>query len=62
MSRFRDHQIETKSSFDRVKQKNRLIDAKIQDQEDRIHELEKILRAVQEVPSIRITKKRRNGN
>ena len=60
MSRFRDHQIETKSSFERVKQKHRVIDAKIQDQEDRIHDLEKILKAVQEVPPIRITKKRRN--
>ena len=59
MHRLRDHQITTQSTFKRVKQKHRLVDEKIDNQEKRIKKLERILRAVQEVPVMRVIRKKR---
>jgi len=59
MAKLRDHQITTQSSFRKVKQKHRTVDAKMNDQEKRIKSLEKLLKAVQAVPVIRVIKKRK---
>ena len=61
MSRLRDHQITTKSSFSKVKQKHKTIDAKIASQETRIKRLERVLKSLREVPAIRITRRKKNA-
>ncbi len=59
MSKLRDHQITTKSSFTKVKQKHKTVDAKIDSQEKRIKKLERTLKAIQEVPAIRVTRRKK---
>ena len=59
MTKLRDHQITTKSSFNKVKQKHRTVDAKIDSQEKRIKKLERTLKALHEVPAIRVFKRKK---
>jgi len=58
MMKFRDHKINTKESFSRVKSKHTAYDQTLKDHKERIEELEKILTSLKEVPYIRIKKKR----
>ena len=60
MIKFRDHKIQTKESFSKVKLKHNNYDGTLKEHSERIEELEKILSTVKEVPYIKIKKKRSN--
>lgn len=49
MMKFRDHQINTKVSFQRVKLKHRDYEAKVRELDARVRELEGILEALNQV-------------
>ena len=57
MMKFRDHKIQTKESFSRVKSKHNSYDQTLKEHKDRIEEVERILSSLKEVP-IKIKKKR----
>ncbi len=50
MMRFRDHQINTKTSFNRVKQKHRDYEAKLRELDARVREVEAILEEHSRIP------------
>ena len=58
MMKFRDHKIQTKQAFSKVKLKHNNYDGTLKEHSKRIEELEKVLSAVKEVPHIKIKKKR----
>jgi len=57
MMKFRDHKINTKEAFSKVKMRHNYFDQELKEQKSRIQELERILSGLREVP-IRIKKKK----
>ena len=60
MIRLRDHQINTKESFNRVKLKHRDYEAKIREIDARVRELEGILEAMNAVEERPIRRRKKN--
>ncbi len=58
MMKFRDHKIQTKESFSKVKLKHNSYEQVLKEHRTRIEELEKIISALKEVQPIRIKKKK----
>ena len=58
MIKFRDHKIQTKQAFSKVKSKHTQYDQAIKEHRDRIEELEQILSSLKEVTPIKIKKKK----
>jgi len=58
LTKFRDHKIQTKNAFSKVKSKHSSYDRTLTAHNERIEELEKILGSLQEVSPIKIKKKR----
>jgi hypothetical protein len=58
LTKFRDHKIQTKNAFSKVKSKHNSYDKTLVAHNERIEELEKILGSLQEVSPIKIKKKR----
>ena len=64
LSNLRDHKINTKNSFSRVKEKHRNYEAKVREQDARIRELEGIvdsLNMIQEEIPVKKTKKKKKS-
>jgi len=64
LSNLRDHKINTKNSFSRVKDKHRDYEAKVREQDARIRELEGIvdsLNMIQEEIPVKKTKKKKKS-
>ena len=65
LSNLRDHKINTKNSFSRVKDKHRDYEAKVREQDARIRELEGIVDSLniieEEIPIIKKSRKKKKG-
>ena len=62
MMKFRDHKIQTKQAFSKVKSKHNQYDQTIKEHKERIEEMEKILSSLKEVTPFRIKKKKTNND
>ena len=60
MIKFRDHKIQTKQAFSKVKSKHTQYDLVLREHKDRIEEMEQILSSLKEVTPIKIKKKKNN--
>lgn len=60
MMKFRDHKIQTKTAFSKVKSKHNQYDQALKEQKQRIEEMEKILSSLKEVTPFKIKKKKNN--
>ena len=58
MIKFRDHKIQTKIAFSKVKQKHNFYDQTLREYKIRIEELERILSSLKEITPIKIKKKK----
>jgi hypothetical protein len=59
MGKFRDHKIQTKQAFHKVKRRHGDYDKRFDEVEDRLKEVEYLMSQVNELPPIRIKKSRR---
>lgn len=58
MMKFRDHKIQTKEAFSKVRVKHNNYDQALKEHKTRIEEMERILSSLKEVPQIKIKKKK----
>ena len=58
MMKFRDHKIQTKEAFSKVKLKHNSFDQSLKEDRTRIEELERIISSLREVTPIKIKKKK----
>ena len=59
MGKFRDHKIQTKQAFHKVKRRHGDYDRRFDEMEDRLKEVEYIMSQMNELPQIRIKKRKR---
>ncbi len=62
MMKFRDHKIQTKTAFSKVKSRHNQYDQALRDHKERIEEMEKILSSLKEVTPFKIKKKKQNND
>ncbi len=61
MMKFRDHKIQTKQAFSKVKSKHNQYENVLKEHKERIEEMEKILLSLKEVTPFKIKKKKTNN-
>ena len=61
MMKFRDHKIQTKEAFSKVRLKHNYVDQTLKEHKSRIEEMERVLSSLKEVP-IKIKKKRQEDS
>jgi len=58
MSKFRDHKQETVEAFSKVKAKHKSFESKLEEYEERIKELERVIETLNETQQITIARKK----